>query len=344
MSLNKTISRKELYDWVWSVPMGKISEDLGFKANQLKRLCEKYNIPVPENGYWSKLKFNKSVQKFSLKGNPDEKLDLSEALEQSPYQKILEEIMTDKKAPVKVPAKLSNPDILTINTINYWKDKKNKDIDENKSLILPVYVEEENKKRALRFMDALVKLLRYRGFSFEKKYFQTRMVLDGIELPLYLREHNKRVLNKESNYPSYNYMPTGNFILKTGEYSQEKEWAETPNVRIEEKLVHIVAWAELKVREEKEWRERRRIAEEIRKKEEQIQQEIEAKKRAEAEKLNILLLDAEKHHQANLVRKYIGAVESNAISQNTLNEELSEWLLWAHSKADEIDPLKKNKK
>ena len=125
MSPNKLISRKGLYDLVWSVPLTKLSQDFNLTSGQLKKICEKYNIPVPYNGYWSKLKFNKDVQKHYLDGNTNSKINLSASAEKSPIQQIVDEITADSRAPVKVSSKLKNPDILISNTEEYNKRSKN---------------------------------------------------------------------------------------------------------------------------------------------------------------------------------------------------------------------------
>ncbi|MFT3919201.1 hypothetical protein [Cloacibacterium sp.] len=99
-------------------------------------------------------------------------------------QKIVDEITSDPKAPVKVSAKLNKPDILITNTEEYYKKTKN-DIfyRDDKVFKLSISVTDKNKKRAFRLMDALIKLLRYRGFSFEREYYSTKMVIDGIKIP-----------------------------------------------------------------------------------------------------------------------------------------------------------------
>ena len=64
------INRKELYDLVWSKPMKKIQEDFGLSYTQLKSICEEYKIPLPENGYWTKIAFNKDVTILPLLDYP----------------------------------------------------------------------------------------------------------------------------------------------------------------------------------------------------------------------------------------------------------------------------------
>ena len=53
----------------------------------------------------------------------------------------------------------------------------------------------------------------------------------------------------------------------------------------------------------------------------------------------ILKLKASQWQEAQSLRQYIEAVEHSAARDGQLNEELSDWLIWARIKADCIDPL-----
>lgn len=68
---NTTFTRQELYDLVWSKPVTHIAKEYGFSDNGIRKICKKYNIPLPKTGYWSKLKFNKKVIKTKLPKQDD---------------------------------------------------------------------------------------------------------------------------------------------------------------------------------------------------------------------------------------------------------------------------------
>ena len=59
----KEISRKELYDLVWSTPLSKITLQYAYTNDGIKKICKQYDVPMPQNGYWLKLKFNKNGTK-----------------------------------------------------------------------------------------------------------------------------------------------------------------------------------------------------------------------------------------------------------------------------------------
>jgi len=48
------LSRKELYDLVWSEPMKTLSQRLGVSDVGLKKICARGAIPTPDRGYWAK--------------------------------------------------------------------------------------------------------------------------------------------------------------------------------------------------------------------------------------------------------------------------------------------------
>lgn len=50
-----TLTRKALYDLVWTEPMTKIAADLSISSSGLKAICDRAGVPTPRAGYWQKL-------------------------------------------------------------------------------------------------------------------------------------------------------------------------------------------------------------------------------------------------------------------------------------------------
>src|SRR5688572_26267959 len=46
-----TLTRKQIYDLVWSRPMRDVARELGFSDVGLKKLCRRNGIPTPPQGY-----------------------------------------------------------------------------------------------------------------------------------------------------------------------------------------------------------------------------------------------------------------------------------------------------
>ena len=53
--MTRTISRRSLYEAVWSEPVYKVAERFGITAYALAKKCRNQDIPVPERGYWKRM-------------------------------------------------------------------------------------------------------------------------------------------------------------------------------------------------------------------------------------------------------------------------------------------------
>ena len=55
------LTRKELYDKVWTTPVSKLIQEYALSTEGIKKLCKQFEIPMPDGGYWMRLKFNKKI-------------------------------------------------------------------------------------------------------------------------------------------------------------------------------------------------------------------------------------------------------------------------------------------
>lgn len=60
------LTRRKLYELVWSRPLKQIAKDYGFNAIRLAKACDDYEIARPPPGYWQKLEYGKSVARPPL--------------------------------------------------------------------------------------------------------------------------------------------------------------------------------------------------------------------------------------------------------------------------------------
>ena len=60
-------NRNQLYKKVWEHPLQKLAEEFNLKPQELKKICNKLEIPTPKVGYWAKKAFGKEEKllKFS---------------------------------------------------------------------------------------------------------------------------------------------------------------------------------------------------------------------------------------------------------------------------------------
>ncbi len=85
------ISRKELYDLVWSETMTSISKRFGISIDGLRKHCKSMNIPTPPNGYWSKLKYGKNPIIIPL---PEEYIDNGQSTDLGEKDKSEKKVIT----------------------------------------------------------------------------------------------------------------------------------------------------------------------------------------------------------------------------------------------------------
>lgn len=60
------VSREELYELVWSIPMTKVAEKFSVSGSYMARVCSVLNVPHPERGYWAKLEVGKAPASMKL--------------------------------------------------------------------------------------------------------------------------------------------------------------------------------------------------------------------------------------------------------------------------------------
>lgn len=85
------LTRAELYDKVWQVPISRLADEFGLSDRGLSKLCERHEIPTPPRGYWARLEAGQQVKKTALP-------ELS-----SPQRPVIEIRGTEPAAPVAAP-------------------------------------------------------------------------------------------------------------------------------------------------------------------------------------------------------------------------------------------------
>jgi len=348
-----TFTRQEFYSLIWSTPLSQLARKYAISDNGLRKMCRKYQLPIPQNGYWQKLKFNKPVRAAKLPPFPMEKnaieLHLRDEgsplnLDGSPETLLVRSIKSDPNAPLTVPEELVKPHLLVRETRKHWAEAKKKHKNDytfkNPFPCLSISVAKGSRPRALRFFDTLIKLVEYRGHTVIVRGEATYAVIGEIELKLSLREASNRVQKNEYPWPTTELVPNGKLILKTGQYLWEKEWRDNKTL-LETMLAKIMAKLETDAEKEVQWKEASRLASIKREEEEQVRRQQEALRRAEQEKVAALLRQAELYEKAQQIRRFIAAAQEKAIAEGAIAEEFEDWMLWANQKADGFDPLVK---
>lgn len=343
------LTRKELYDLVWSVPLSTLSKRYGLTYSRFRTICKKTSIPLPMQGYWMRLKHNKQVEIPDLPvTNPDQEsiipgLTIIEATGPTRVMQIKFDIEESCREVLRVPPRLTNPDILIVQAREAFENAKIESWGKDKGYIspfqhkLPIFVTPKYIKRSLRILDAFIKLIRARGHSVSLGARLGHVEIGNQSYAFNLREKQKRIPSKDRGY-EYGYEPTGILILYAGEWYDKKAYIDGREP-LEKKLSSVLA--DLEYRHEyinKIWAEndaRKKIEEE----KERVILLARKKEQLEKEKFQKLLRDANRWHQAKIMREFIIAVEVKAHDLTNVFENKHEWIAWAKNKIELYDPL-----
>lgn len=346
----ETITRKELYDLIWSEPISIIAKRYNISDVGLRKICIRKNIPVPDRGHWTKVRFGYKVRKRKLtKYTGEDKIELSMVFADnsdtpSPLAQLnaLEkEIQNDPDLPTLVPERLPDPDPLIKQAKISLADKKSRDRIYDGVVItnpgeVKIRVAPKNIRRALRIMNTFIKLAKARGHSIIFNYNGACIRIEEVEIPISLMERFK-IIKSTDRWSSRTLVPSGELCIRIGRYSQ-KEIKEGKR-SLEELLPRIMAKLELDAKQTME--ERKIQAKRNRIQEEKLRKIKEEQERIDNEILEFkgLINNANLWHYSMIIRGYIKAVKESATSNQSFTSEAERWIIWAEKKADWLDPI-----
>lgn len=350
---NIILTRQELYDLVWENPLSKLAMKYNLSDNGFRKVCKKLDIPLPKNGHWQKIQYNKKVikEKLPFNNTVDTSITLkfrdnSETTingEGNELNQLTKELQTILKGTIVFPEKLTKPHQLIIDAKNDLKTKEPsyyhnlQGLLNTSSGILNITVSPQNVKRALLFMDIFIKAIQKRGHKIILKE-GTKIVIDNIELRIGLRERLKRRIVKGTYYDSTELYPSNILSFNLDVYPA-KEWTDTTTSKLEDKIPNIIAKLELQAVKEKQDAIERQIRHLEYERERKIEEDLEAKRNFELSEFKGLFKKANRWHQAEIFRKYIAEVEKKARENNSLTKEVLNWLEWANNKVEWYDPF-----
>ena len=349
-----TFSRKELYDLVWAEPLSRLAKKYKISDNGLRKICKRMNIPIPAMGHWQKVQYGYRVivTKLPTKYEGKDEITLDEKKEgdtdvDSPIvqqRRLIQTIENTKDLPLKVSDRMSSrPDKLIRSTIEYYDAlkryyKSHRGNYPDKINVLNIDVNEENRPRALRFLDTIIKALRSRKHDVIVSHYTTYAVIEDEQVKFRLRER-QRVSELKDKWGGRIYKSSGEFVFVIDIRSYDRKEISDGREPIENKVSTIIAILELEGIRMKE----ERIASEIRRKkweeQQKIEQELRERQDKEAKAFKKLFLQAIRLHQTNILRNYIQTVEANAVKNGTVSEEFKTWMNWAEKKVSWYDPL-----
>src|SRR5258708_4353973 len=157
------LTRRELYELVWSTPMIKLAPRFGMSDVALRKRCHNHEIPTPGAGYWAQI----------AAGQIPEKVDLP------PADISLEHILFEDRAAfvegenVAVPVVVVADKLRDPHSVVVWLDGelRRAETDRHGRLVIGFHEFPEAvltakcRERALRVIDAFCKALEQRGHN-----------------------------------------------------------------------------------------------------------------------------------------------------------------------------------
>jgi hypothetical protein len=74
--LQRIITRRALYDLVWSRPMQHLAQQYGMSDRGLAKTCVRHLVPLPPKGHWAKIKTGSPVKRTPLPTEVDSSLQM----------------------------------------------------------------------------------------------------------------------------------------------------------------------------------------------------------------------------------------------------------------------------
>jgi len=94
---DKVVSRQALYEEIWTDSAAKVARKYGISYSQFLKICRDNSIPIPPSGYWTKLAFNKPVEKTPL---PTSKVEMIRLVPERGTPKDTAQIIAEDSIPV----------------------------------------------------------------------------------------------------------------------------------------------------------------------------------------------------------------------------------------------------
>jgi len=171
------LTRRELYDLVWSKPLRDVAADLGISDVGLAKVCGRHRVPRPEQGYWNKLNAGKPAKKSVFVDVDDvylNRVEINGALSQLPEEvrAQIEETRAQRKAKLsaaaprlQIPPTIEPPAIVhksvesTVRTLRKAKPDAASTVRTSGAGLCQVEVAAASVERVIAFLDNFARVL-----------------------------------------------------------------------------------------------------------------------------------------------------------------------------------------
>jgi hypothetical protein len=259
------ISRKKLYEQVWSEPIMHVAKRIGLSGRGFGKLCARHHIPVPPRGWWAKKQHGHRVRQAPLPPNDDRSLDTIELSTHAVADR--ERELTNADAPeyrrekdpawrIEVPQELgiTHPLVKAAgaaircvarenkqNRSVHWNERYQAQLIKPGPGYLEIAVSKSLRERALRIMQALLTAMEKRGYTVSvnaKNETIVRVLDEPMEIALI--ERFRQVVVKHSYGTGMDLEPSGRLRLRVGSSYSNSGVEDKPPRQIESELNHFI--------------------------------------------------------------------------------------------------------
>ena len=354
----KLINREQLYKQVWSEPFTKLAPKHNVSATDLRKLCNKFSIPIPKMGHWQKIAFGHILETPPLLNYNTFTLQIKKlttthkALYKTPNIKV-ENLVTVPKKKYKVIVKktLSSPHPLIAKTRDRLQSRKPDEYGMMHSGgdCIDIRISQDKYKEVLRVLDALFKWFEKRDYEIDETHkYGIYIKIDDEEIEIAVEE--KSTITKTTiindgywSRTEREYTPSGkvSLLIKSYAGNTRKTWSAGKLYTLEEILPSFIDGIFNFVAVKKENRIRRE-------KEAKVQEEARVLKKyrshcivLEKNMIEQLEKQTKDWNFTMQLQSYILAVEDKAKAQSeNIPIDTLKWLKWANQHLNKINPLK----
>ena len=353
--MTRYIDRQQLHKQVWKEPLTKLALKYRLKPYELKKLCDRFSIPLPKVGHWSKAAYGKAVQASPLPQCNQSKLKVrKEQQKEKQIQLPVKSVTPEIKIVVKKT--LSNLHPLIERTRTVLKSIRIDDYEMKRTTrnAIDFRASKATENRALRIMDSLFKWFEKHGLEIITPYdngVRTYVVIGEERIEIAIEEKSKYIGMVDRMSWGYmrhmrGYEPTGKLYLMIRSYcwgcGLRKTWSDGTTGQLEEKLHEFIEGVYAIAAYEKERTQKRKVEDEKREKVRKEKEYIQQCKELEKKMLSNLRTQAKHFKKSRQISEYIAEVEQKAkekYGDSPYPKELLDWFSWARKHAKQFHPL-----
>jgi hypothetical protein len=359
------ISREDLYEQVWQMPMSKLAAHYGISDVALAKTCKRLNVPRPGRGYWARLAAGERLKRPPLpkagRGHDTwvflqrvEHPEVRAARPVPPTVKLAESLGDAHDGVRALALALKRGEVDSYNRITVGAPGR-------EALAVSV----NTHRRALLVVDALSKAIVERGHTVSVRTddgpakASLAFVVTGESVAVSVIEQlepKDHILTPEEEkraatgyrygIPKYDHVAGGRLRIVLQQSTLKRgSWTDTEKHRLEDYLGHVVVAIEAEAAS----RQRRRVDDEHRRRDEEarrqeLERERERRRVEEARIKHREGLAADLHRMAQdwttaaALRAFLDALKS-AVTPEERTETFDRWFEWATEHVKTLDPL-----